>query len=48
VKVDPKRHPRTAGYVDAILARPSFAQIVCKDQALVAAMGGPVAAQQAA
>ncbi|WP_029936765.1 glutathione S-transferase family protein [Sphingomonas sp. UNC305MFCol5.2] len=48
VKVDPKRHPRTAGYVEAILARPSFAETIGKDQALVTAMGGPVGAQQAA
>jgi glutathione S-transferase len=30
------------------LARPSFAAILAKDQAVVAAMGGPVTAQQAA
>lgn len=48
VKVDAARHPRTADYIDAILARPSFAGIIVKDQATVAAMGGPVNAQQAA
>lgn len=48
VKADPNRHPRTAAYVEAILARPSFAETIGKDQALVTAMGGPVGAQQAA
>ena len=38
------RHPRTAAWVKTILARPSFAGIVAGDQALVAAMGGPVLA----
>jgi len=42
------RHPRTAAYVEAMLARPSFASILAKDQAMVTAMGGPVTAQQAA
>ncbi len=35
-------HPRLCAYVSAILARPSFAPIVAKDQALVKAMGGAV------
>ncbi|AQR74342.1 glutathione S-transferase family protein [Sphingomonas sp. LM7] len=48
VKADPSRHPRTAAYVEAILARPSFAAIIAKDQAMVSAMGGPVTAKQAA
>jgi glutathione S-transferase len=48
VKASAGRHPRTAAYVEAILARPSFADILCKDQAVVTAMGGPVTAQQAA
>jgi glutathione S-transferase len=48
VMADTARYPRTAGYVEAILARPSFASIVAKDQAVVAAMGGPVTAGQAA
>jgi len=48
VKADPGRHPRTAAYIEAILARPSFATILAKDQAMVSAMGGPVTAQQAA
>ena len=42
VGCDPARHPRTAAYVEAILARPSFADIVAKDRAMVEAMGGPV------
>jgi glutathione S-transferase len=42
------RHPRTAAYVEAILARPSFAAIIAKDQAVVSAMGGPVGGQEAA
>jgi glutathione S-transferase len=48
VMADSTRHPRTAAYVEAILARPSFATIIAKDQAMVSAMGGPVTAQQAA
>ncbi|MCX8476721.1 MAG: glutathione S-transferase family protein [Sphingomonas sp.] len=48
VKVNAARHPRTAAYVEAMLARPSFAEIIAKDQAMVTAMGGPVTAQQAA
>jgi glutathione S-transferase len=42
VGVDPARYPKTAAYLDAILARPSFASIVAQDQATVTAMGGPV------
>lgn len=48
VKADATHHPRTAAYIEAILARPSFADILARDQATVAAMGGPVTAQQAA
>ncbi len=44
---DPIRHPRTREWADAILARPSFANIVANDRALVATMGGPVTAQAA-
>jgi glutathione S-transferase len=44
VKADGGRHPRTAAYVEAMLARPSFAAIVERDQATVDAMGGPVPA----
>jgi glutathione S-transferase len=38
----PASHPRTAAYVAAILTRPSFAAILDKDRAVVAALGGPV------
>lgn len=40
VCVDAARYPRTAAYVDAIHARPSFATIIARDRAQVAAMGG--------
>lgn len=42
VDIDAGRWPRTAAYVDALHARPSFAAIIEKDHAAVAAMGGPV------
>ena len=42
VCVDSARWPKTAAYVAAIHARPSFAAIIAQDQALVTAMGGPV------
>lgn len=42
VCVDPARYPRTAAYVDAIHARPSFSAILERDRAQVAAMGGGV------
>lgn len=42
VHIDAARWPRTAAYVAAIHARPSFASILEQDHALVAAMGGPV------
>lgn len=42
VGVDAARYPRTAAYVDAIHARPSFAAILERDRAQVAAMGGGV------
>lgn len=45
VHVDPARWPKTAAYVDAIRARPSFAGIIAQDHALVAQMGGPVTAE---
>jgi glutathione S-transferase len=48
VVADVAHYPRTAGYIEGILARPSFASILARDQAVVAAMGGPVTAQQAA
>ena len=37
--IDPARWPTTAGYVSAILARPSFAPIVAAERAMVAALG---------
>ncbi len=43
VCADPRRYPRLADWLAAILARPSFAAILAKDEAVVAAMGGPVA-----
>jgi glutathione S-transferase len=48
VKANPTRHPRTAAYIEAILARPSFAEIIARDEATVNALGGPVDTQQAA
>lgn len=42
VCVDAARHPRTAAYLAAIHARPSFAEMLARDRAAVAAMGGPV------
>ncbi len=42
--VDCDRYPKTAGYLDAILGRPSFAATIEADRAVVAAMGGPVSA----
>lgn len=35
VRPDPARHPRTAAYVDAMLARPSFAAWLDKERAFV-------------
>lgn len=48
VCVDANRYPRTAAYVDAIHARPSFAAIIARDKAQVEAMGGAVAKAAAA
>jgi len=42
VCADPARWPRTAAYIAAIHARPSYAAIIAADQAVVTAMGGPV------
>lgn len=42
VCVDAARWPKTAAYVAAIHARPSYAPIIEADQAFVNAMGGPV------
>ena len=36
--IDGTRYPRTAAYVDAILARPSLADLVAKDAATVRGM----------
>jgi len=48
VCVDAARYPRTAAYVEAIHARPSFAAILARDKAQVEAMGGAVAKEPAA
>jgi len=48
VCVDAGRYPRTAAYVEAIHARPSFAAIIARDKAQVEAMGGGVAKATAA
>jgi glutathione S-transferase len=48
VAADAGRHPRAAAYVAGILARPSFAAGIARDQAMVTAMGGPVIAESAA
>lgn len=48
VRVDAGRYPRTAAYVAAIHARPSFAAIIARDQAVVDALGGPVFPEPAA
>lgn len=42
VTIDAACWPRTAAYVAAIHARPSFAAIIAQDTATVAALGGPV------
>lgn len=39
VVLDAARHPRTMGYVEAILARPSFAPMIAEEAKLVAALG---------
>jgi glutathione S-transferase len=36
IHIDPVTHPRTTGYIDAILARPAFATIIAKEKALFA------------
>jgi len=41
VKIDAACWPKTAAYVAAIHARPSFAAIIASDRATVDAMGGP-------
>ncbi|UZK64957.1 glutathione S-transferase family protein [Sphingomonas sp. M1-B02] len=44
VRIDPASYPRTAAYVAALHARPSFADCIARDQGMVHAMGGPVLA----
>lgn len=44
VRACEETYPRTTAWLKGILARPSFAGIVAKDEALVAGLGGPVAA----
>ena len=39
IEVDVSRHPRTAAYVDRILARPSFTKWVEREKALLAKVG---------
>ncbi|HEX3887329.1 MAG TPA: glutathione S-transferase family protein [Phenylobacterium sp.] len=36
--INPTTHPKTFGYVEAILARPSYAAMVAKEKAMVASM----------
>ena len=36
IRIDPATHPRSAAYLDAILARPSFATLIAKEKALLA------------
>lgn len=42
VKPDAASHPKLCAYVQTILARPSFAEVLARDEATVGAMGGPV------
>ncbi len=42
VCVDAALWPKTAAYIAAMHARPSFAAVIAQDQAVVTAMGGPV------
>jgi glutathione S-transferase len=39
--INPTSHPKTYGYVEAILARPSYAGMVAKEKAIVASMTQP-------
>lgn len=39
IEIDAKRHPRTAGYVDRILGRPSFSQWIEQEKAVLAKVG---------
>jgi len=38
--INPTTHPKAFGYVEAILARPSYAGVVAKEKAIVASMMG--------
>ncbi|MFS2110741.1 glutathione S-transferase family protein [Sphingomonas sp. Sphisp140] len=48
VTVDPATYPRLAAWVAAMHARPSFATIIARDRAAVAAMGGAVSREAVA
>lgn len=48
VTVDPATYPRLAAWVAAMHARPSFATIIARDKAAVAAMGGAVSREAVA
>ncbi|MES2753731.1 MAG: glutathione S-transferase family protein [Pseudomonadota bacterium] len=39
IAIDATRYPRTAGYIAAILARPSFAPVIAAEQAFLAKLG---------
>lgn len=41
VHVSPSDYPRLSAWIETMHARPSFAAAIAKDQAMVAAMGGP-------
>jgi len=47
VTIDPACWPKTAAYVAAIHARPSFAAIIASDRSTVDAMGGPMVREPA-
>lgn len=36
IHIDPATHPRSAAYIDAILARPAFATLIAKEKAFLA------------
>ena len=39
IEIDAKLHPRTAAYIDRILARPSFSQWIDREKSLLAKVG---------
>jgi len=39
VAIDPAKHPRVAAYIEAMLARPSFAPMIAAERAMLAALG---------